>query len=59
MTKLWFSGTPITALPAWVAECTSLKQLYERFHSWVADMPATDQEALFGGTAKAFYGFGT
>ena len=27
MTKLWFSGTPITALPAWVAECTSLKKL--------------------------------
>ena len=28
MTRLYFSRTPITALPAWVAECTSLEELY-------------------------------
>ena len=27
MTRLIFDDTPITALPAWVAECTSLESL--------------------------------
>ena len=28
MKELEFSGTPITAVPAWVAECTSLEWLH-------------------------------
>ena len=28
MTELSFGGTAITAVPAWVAECTSLEVLY-------------------------------
>ena len=34
-----------------------LTPLYQKFHAWVFDLPHADQAALFGGTAKAFYGF--